>query len=128
MKTYATLRDMGIRNPDQIKRYTLYASEHMDYLRIVYKRQQGSLLPESRRYKFPRSKKTVLVDSGTGQTETMFESSQYVRSAVSELDAIVSKRDSVDEIRRVLNEEIVQLEEEVAERIANIKSLVQSIK
>ena len=58
----------------------------------------------------------------------MFESSQYVRSAVSELDAIVSKRDSVDEFWRVLNEEIVQLEEEVAERIANIKSLVHRIK
>ena len=128
MATYATLKDMGVQNPDEIDRYTHYASEHTDHLRIVYRRHKGSLLPESRKYKFPRSKKTVMVDSGTRQTEIIFESSQYLKNALTELDTIVSKHESVEAIKAVLNEEVIHLEEEVAERIAHIKSLVESIK
>ena len=127
MPTYATLKDMGIQNPGEIDRYSHHANDHTDYLRIVYRRKKGSLLPESRRYKFPRVVKTVVVDSGTRETGTHSESSQYLKSALAELDAIVSKQDDADTIRQTLNEEVALLEEAMAERIAQIKSLIDRL-
>ena len=35
---------MGITNPEDIARYSLQGIDHIDILRIVYKRKKGSLL------------------------------------------------------------------------------------
>ena len=128
METYPSLSSMGVRNPDQISRFTVYEAEQTDHLRIVYKRQKGSWLPESRKYKYPRVKNTRLVPGGLRQTETVYERSPFLINAVAELDKIIGQGASIDENKRILAEEIVQLEEEVTERLAHIKSLVASIK
>lgn len=127
MSDYPTLTQMGIKNPNQIARYTLYEWNNTDHLRIVYDRQKGSLLPATRKYKFSRQRRTVLIDSGTRQTETVHESNTVLTAAVSELDRLLDRRHSVDGMKAVVMEEIVHLEEEMHERIAYIKSMLEDI-
>ena len=102
-------------------------ADNTDILRITYNRKKGSLLPESRKYRFPRLKKSTLVDSGTRQTEVIFESSAEFRNAVSELEQLMEKRGSTVEVHKLIAEEIQHLEEDVAARIDYIKSLVEKV-
>lgn len=127
MDKYPTLTQLGIKHPLQIARFSVYTDTGNDWLRVVYNRQKGSLLPGTRKYKFPQVKKSVLVDSGTRQTQTMFESSTSFGAAVSELEALVRDMENKTELKRVVEEELAHLEIEVAERTAYIRSLLERI-
>ena len=128
MSDFPTLTEMGIKNPNQIARYTLHEWNNTDHLRIVYNRQKGSLLPGTRKYKFSRVRRSIMIDSGTRQMETVHESTQVLRTAIDELDKLLARRDSVEGMKAVMMEEIVQLEEEMHERIAYIKSMLEDIR
>ena len=54
---YPSLTEMGITSPEDISRYSLQKSNNVDILRIVYKRQKGSFLPTSKKFRFGRAKK-----------------------------------------------------------------------
>ena len=88
-----TLSQMGIENPGQIVRYTMRRrSPREDVLKIFYEREKGSLLPVSRTYRFGRSIRTSVGDSGEPRFEENFEISPVLLSAVEELDALIAKR------------------------------------
>ena len=131
MPAYKTLREMKVKRPDQIDRYSVqtleHANEHTDVLRIVYKRKKGSLLPESKRFRFPRIKKTEMQDSGTRQMDIRWEVSPFLQKAVSELDQILETEISEQRRREIIIDELRQLEEDAAHRIDYIRSLVESI-
>jgi hypothetical protein len=131
MHEYKTLREMKIKRPTQIDRYSVQTIEHpdvhTDVLRIVYKRKKGSLLPESQRFRFPRIKKTSLEDSGTRKMDIRWEVSPFLQKAVSELDQLLTTELSKEENIKLILEEMRRLEEDAAHRIDYIRSLVQSI-
>ena len=114
MSKYPALAAMGINNPNEIERFALYMADNTDIIRIVYNRKKGSILPVSKKFKFPRLKKSTLVDSGTRQTEVLFESSQEFRNAVAELEKLIDTKHSADELRRLVEDEVRAMEEEVA--------------
>jgi hypothetical protein len=90
-----TLKDMGINNPDQITRYETYQkSPRKDILKIVYKRKKGSLLPVRRVYEFGRALQTNVSDSGQPRYEGTYEVSPSYLSAITELDRLLSQRNS----------------------------------
>ncbi len=127
MSKFPALNAMGIQNPNEIARYALFMVNNMDILRIVYDRKKGSILPVSKNFRFPRLKKSTMVDSGTRQTEVIFESSAEFRNALSELDQLMDARDSSENLSKLIEEEIQALEVDVASRIDYIKSLVDKI-
>ena len=127
MSKYKLLTEMGVQNPEQIERYGLYTVDNTDILRIFYTRKQGSILPVSRTYRFERIKKSTLVDSGTRQTEIIYESAPAFRNAVAELDRIMAAKDRKQELSSLIAEEVRLLEEDLASRIDYIKSLVAKI-
>lgn len=127
MSNFPALDAMGIRNPEQIVRFAVYMSDRTDILRIVYNRKKGSILPISRKYRFPQLKKSTMVDSGTRQTEVLYESSAEFRNAVAELEHLMDAHESVDEVRKSILAEVASLEEDVASHIDYIRSLVDKI-
>ena len=131
MLEYKTLKEMKIKRPTQIDRYSVqtieHADEHLDVLRIVYKRKKGSLLPESQRYRFPRIKKTSVEDSGTRKMDIRWEVSPFLQKAISELDEIISTELSRKETIKLILDEMRRLEEDAALRIDYIRSLVNEI-
>ena len=124
MSKYPVLESMGIQNPEQIARFSVFMLNNTDILRIVYNRKEGSFLPVSRKYKFPRAKTTNLVDSGTRQTVDTYNSSPQFRNAVTELETLMDVKHDADELRSLIKEEVKLLEEDVAARVNYIKSLV----
>ncbi len=124
MKKFIALTEMGVSNPMQIARYTIYMAHNTDILRIVYGRKKGSFLPVSKTYKFPRIKKSVLVDGGSRQTDIVYESMPVFQNALIELDEIIENQNNQAQLNQILADEIVQLEAEFTSRIDYIKSLI----
>lgn len=127
MSDFPRLSEMGIKNPKQIVKFAVYTIGNTDVLRVVYERKKGSLLPVSRRYKFERIKQSVLVDSGTRQTATLYESQPAFREALSELERLKAKRQKGQDLKALIREEIRLLEEDVALRSAYIRNLLDDL-
>jgi hypothetical protein len=131
MLEYKTPKEMKIKRPTQIDRYSVqtieHPDEHKDVLRIVYKRKKGSLLPESQRCRFPRIKKTSVEDSGTRKMDIRWEVSPFLQKAISELDQIISTELSKEENKKLILDEMKRLEEDAAHRIDYIRSLIDEM-
>jgi len=128
MSNYPRLTEMGVHNPQQIEKFLVYTTDDFDILRIIYERKKGSLLPVSKNYKFPRIKKSIMVDSGTRKTEVVYESDPAFREALHELEKVKAVRDQGADLAATIAEEVRLLEEDVALRIDYIKSLVNKVK
>lgn len=127
MSDYPRLTEMGIMNPHEIEKFAIYTVGHIDVLHITYARKKGSLLPVSRRYKFPQQKKSVLVDSGTRQTEVVYESVGPFREALHELEQLKIERQKGHDLAALIKEELRLLEEDIALRLQYINSLVDKL-
>ena len=131
MAKYKTLDEMKINNPYEIARYSVQTVEHADYhtdvLRIVYKRKKGSFLPHSKRFRFPRIKKTAIEDSGTRKMDIRWEISPFLQKAISELDQLLSTELSKKENLKIIFDEMKRLEEDARIRLEYIRSLIESI-
>ena len=124
---YPSLHEMGIQNPEEISRYSLQNVNDVDILRVVYKRQKGSLLPHSKKFKFARSKRMVVADSGTNSTEMFSEISPFLNKVIDELHQVVELKHRHKEHKVIILDEISRLEEEVHTRMTYIKSLVDKL-
>lgn len=127
MNNYPKLTEMGVQHPDEIEKFAVYTVGHTDVLRIIYDRKKGSLLPVSRRYKFPQVKKSVIVDSGTRQTETLFESTPAFREALHELEQLKLAREKGQDLAAMIREEFQHLEEDIALRTQYIKKMLEKL-
>ena len=127
MSNYPKLTEMGVQHPEQIEKFAVYTIGNTDVLRIIYDRKKGSILPVSRRYKFPQVKESVLVDSGTRQTETLYKSTPAFREALHELEQLKSIREQGQDWAAMIREEIKHLEEDIALRTQYIQSLVDKL-
>ena len=127
MSDYPKLSEMGIRHPQEIEKFAIYTVGNTDILQVTYNRKKGSLLPVIRRYKFPQVKESVMVDSGTRQTETLFKSTPAFREALHELEQLKLARDQGENLKALLQEEIRLLQEDIALRTDYIKALVEKL-
>ena len=127
MSDYPKLTEMGVKHPEEIEKFAIYTVGRTDILQITYDRKKGSLLPVSRRYKFPQIKKSVLVDSGTRQTETLFESSPAFREALHELEVLKAARETGEDLVAIIREEFRHLEEDISLRTQYINSLLDNL-
>ncbi len=124
MTAYPALTELGIKNPDQIDRYSLQTIKDTDILRVVYKRAKNSLLPDSKKFRFGRAEKVQLTHGGSKSAGVTHEISPFVRKVMGELDQIVKTKHDKGKKQEILQEELYRLEEETAHRIAYIKKLI----
>jgi len=127
MKNYPRLKEMGILNPQEIEKFSVYTTENLDVLRIIYARKKGSLLPVSKNFKFSRVKQSVVVNSGTRQTEVISESNPAFRQALGELEDLKMEKSAAVDLSELISEEVRLLEEDMKLRIEYIKSLVKRV-
>ncbi len=126
MADYPRLTEMGILNPEEIDKYLVNGISDYDVLRVIYSREKGSLLPNSRTYKFPRVQKTITEDKGHRKTVVM-ETNPDLKSALHELDSLLSVNKQKRDVKASLLEQIGILEEEIALRTQSIKDLMKQL-
>lgn len=127
MANYPALTEMGVNNPENIERYSLQTVKNVDILRIVYKRKKGSLLHTSKKFRFGRAQRMVVVDGGSQKTEIIHEVSPFVIKVTDELRALVKTKHSRVEQKDIILDELRRLEEETNTRIAYLKGLIEKL-
>ena len=129
MADYPALTEMGITRIHEIAHYTLrQEGPARDVLKIYYRRESGSFLPHSRKYKFGRSTNTVRTGSGKRGAEEVHEISPFLVKAVAELDALVTQHEAaIDDIEQLLAE-IGDLERVVRLKCDDLKARVERLK
>lgn len=128
MADYPRLTEMGVLHPQHIVYFSVNSLEFTDHLRIFYERPKGSLLPASRAYKFPRVQKQLESGSAPKGASVVMESNPALLEAVGELETLLGKRESKDDLAATMLKELRQLEEDVAVRSDCIKNLVEKLR
>ena len=108
---YPTLTEMGVTSTRQIVAYDYYQSrENEDTLRIKYRRQTGSFLPETRVYRFRRPD----VPTEAGATKIASEVSPILNKALAELETLLQDKVQAESLATEINEALAAVEAEVA--------------
>lgn len=118
---------MGVLHPNQIDSYSVNSVGYTDVLRIVYERPKGSILPQTRTYKFPRVQKDVQDKNGASAATAVMESNPALRAAIEELKGLLEKKAKAQNIASEIIEELRLLEEDIALRSEYIRALVSKI-
>ena len=99
LQNFPALEQMGIQNAHEITSYSLRSDgADKDVLKIRYRRVKGSLLPQSRTYRFGRSLNMVVADGGTSRMVHCYEISPFLLKAVAELDSLVAENEKVNSV------------------------------
>jgi len=124
---YPTLQSMGVTSVDDIEKFTLRYEGGSDVLKIYYRREKGSLLPKSKKFKFGRATKTVLADGGQQTYRQVQEPSLTVLRAMEELEQIVGRQHEVKVSKEDLVQELVHLEKVMTNKINEIKEKIEAM-
>lgn len=127
MSSYPTLTEMDINRAEEIRHYTLHQEGKKDVLKVFYKRQKGSFLPERKTFKFGRSAKMIATGDRNHETREVYEISPFLLKAISELDSVLKKHDSVIDKKQHLLERMEQLELEVKAAHEEMRSLLNEL-
>ena len=128
MRDYPRLTEMGVKHPKQIAYFSVSSLDQTDYLRIVYERPKGSLLPTSRIYEFPRVQKDADAEDHEDAPEFVMVSCPEFREAVAELQKILSARESRQDLVETMLKQVQQLEEEVTMHTDYLKYLIEKVR
>tara|TARA_R110002095_G_scaffold138881_1_gene120696 strand:- start:783 stop:1169 length:387 start_codon:yes stop_codon:yes gene_type:complete len=128
MSNYPTLTEMGVLAFKDIVKYSLRQEDEGDVLKIYFRREKGSLLPKSKKFKFGRSHKTVRVDSSQDKYHEITEMSSFLMKAVDELHELVKHEHEVIDIKAKLHDDINHLEKVVMSKLNEIRRDIEKIK
>lgn len=126
-KSYPRLAEMGVLHPSQISWYSVSSLDYVDYLRLVYERPKGSILPVSRTYRFPRVQKTLKAKAGETPTVVM-ESSPEFLEVLRELEGLVQTKATAEDITETMLDELRCLGEDVSSHLDNLRTLLDKVK
>jgi|TARA_B100000809_G_C15132278_1_gene528987 Leucine-rich repeat (LRR) protein len=118
---------MGITSFESISKYTLRQEGDFDILKIYYKREKGSFLPRSKKFRFGRATRTVMVDSGRQQWQEVSEISPFLLRALTELNKLAHEENKVADNKESISEDLLHLERIMAEKLAEIRAKIDQL-
>lgn len=126
---YPNLKGLGITEPEKIERYSLRQEAQADILKIYFAKQKGEFFAKSVKFKYPRQRKNVLVDSGSHQYKEVTEINRNLTIVIDELNKITrpEKAPEVDVKQKILTD-LRHLEKVVSSKIAEIESDLEKLK
>tara|TARA_B110000902_G_scaffold164772_1_gene188230 strand:- start:168 stop:554 length:387 start_codon:yes stop_codon:yes gene_type:complete len=124
---YTSLKEMGVTSFDLINKYTLRQEGDFDILKIYYKREKGSFLPRSKKFRFGRATRTVMVDSGRQQWQEVTEISPFLLKVLTELNKLANEEKKTMDSKEEIIDSIVHLERIMTEKLSEIRARVDKI-
>jgi len=120
---YDNLKSLGITNPDEIDRYSLRQEANNDILKIYFQKDKGEFFAKSVKFKYPRQRKTMLVDSGTHEYKDVTEINANLKYVVDELDNLTQgvHVQADPDIKQKILRDLRHLEKVVQNKISEIE-------
>ncbi len=126
---YPNLTGLGIQDPKQIERYSLRQESQKDVLKIYFKKQKGELFAKSVKFKYPRQRKNVLVDSGSHQYKEVTEINRNLTLVIDELNTITKPEKLIEvDVKEKILSDLRHLEKVVSSKIAEIEADLDKLK
>ncbi|MGL5286358.1 Protein of unknown function [Aeromonas sp. RU39B] len=117
---YDNLKSLGIQDPDTIESYTLRQEANHDILKIYFKKQKGEFFAKSVKFKYPRQRKTILIDSGTHEYKDVTEINANLKYVVDELDALTQP------VAPASTQENADIKEKILRDLRHLEKVVQN--
>ncbi len=124
---YDNLKSIGISNPEQIERYSLNQEANHDILKVYFKKERGEFFAKSVKFKYPRQRKTILVNSGTHKYKDVTEINTNLRYVIDELDDITHKEQQEVDLKKKILTDLQHLEKVVTRKIAEIEADLEKL-
>lgn len=118
---YKNLQGIGVSNPTSIERYSLRQEANHDIIKIYFHKQRGELFARSMKLKFPRQRKTVLVDGGRGTYKDVSEINTNLRFIVEELDQLTKREQVEHDLKAEILRDLRHLEKVVSNKMKEIE-------
>jgi hypothetical protein len=118
---YPNLRDIGIRNPEDIKRYSLRQEGDKDVLKVYFRKQSGMLMGKSSKFKFQRQLKKVSGGSNAEKFTDLSEINPTLRKIIQELDSLSVQVGTEEELKKQVLSDLRHLQDVVKNKIEEIE-------
>jgi len=118
---YPNLRDIGIRNPEDIKRYSLRQEGEKDVLKVYFRKQSGMLIGKSSKYKFQRQLKKVSGGQNSEKFTDLSEINPTLRKIIQELDSLSVQVGTEQELKKQVLSDLRHLQDVVNNKIEEIE-------
>lgn len=120
---YPHLNEIGIRNPENILRYSIRTEGEKDVLKVYFRKQSGMLMGRSSKFKFQRQMRTV--SGGQEHTQSFTELSEInpvLHKIIRELDSLSLQSSSEKELKQQVLSDLKHLQSVVDNKIKEIES------
>jgi len=118
---YPNLRDIGIRNPEDIKRYSLRQEGEKDVLKVYFRKQGAMLIGKSSKFKFQRQMKKVSGGQNNEKFTELSEINPTLRKIIQELDSLSVQVGTEKELKKQVLSDLRQLQDAVNNKILEIE-------
>ena len=118
---YPNLRDIGIRNPEDIKRYSLRQEGEKDVLKVYFRKKGAMLIGKSSKYKFQRQMKRVSGGQNTEKFTDLSEINPTLRKIIQELDSLSVQAGSEEDLKKQVLSDLRHLQDVVNNKINEIE-------
>jgi hypothetical protein len=127
MEKYPAMFEMGFEDPSDIDRYTTRIEGDVDILKVYHRRHQGEWMTKSKKFKFKRPQKRLLVNEGLTAFRDTTESSPFFQKAMGELDKLVAGDKSSKAKKEDILEEMEHLNKVVARKIEDLRRQIEDL-
>jgi len=121
------LKSIGIRNIEDIKRYSLRQEGERDILKIYFRKSGRELLARSSKFKFQRQQKRVSGGYQGDNYTNLSEINPTLRNIIKELDALAIHANSEKEIKEQLLDDLKHLERVVTDKISEMEDKISRL-
>ncbi|OLQ79537.1 hypothetical protein BIT28_17490 [Photobacterium proteolyticum] len=125
---YPNLTSIGIEAPETIERYSLRQEATNDILKVYFAKQKGELFAKSVKFKFPRQRKSVVVNSGNREYKEVTEINRNLTFVIDELDQLTKRKHTDVDIKKKILKDLRHLEQVVTHKIAEIEADLEKLK
>ncbi|GAB3533321.1 DUF3461 family protein [Photobacterium alginatilyticum] len=125
---YPNLTSIGIENPETIERYSLRQEATNDILKVYFAKQKGELFAKSVKFKFPRQRKSVVVNSGNREYKEITEINRNLTFVIDELDQLTKRKHTDVDVKKKILKDLRHLEQVVTHKIAEIEADLEKLK
>lgn len=119
---YPHLRDIGIRTPENIIRYSLRREGEKDVLKVYFRKESGMLIGRNSKYKFQRQIKTVSGGQNQESYTNLSEINPALHKIIQELDSLSLQVSSEKELEKQILSDLKHLQKVVDGKIEEIEN------
>lgn len=124
---YPNLKDIGVRNPQSIKRYSLRQEGDKDVLKIYFRKSGGMLIGRSSKFIFQRQDKVVCGGADTQNFTHLSEINPKLHKIIAELDSLSVSSSSEKELKQEILSDLKHLKLVVDGKIEEIEGKLDKL-